>query len=441
MKKTLVIMRHGKAMPLAQGQSDAERSLTKAGGAALSARLPHMLSLVEAEGGAARIWTSPATRARQTAKLLKKALRENHVSTDKIEPHDCLWKQDVDGLLDDLRNSDAELVFAVGHAPFVENVVERLVGSSPSFSTGALGCLEVRLADADEGLDSSARDDARLLWFAQGPASADWNTLVQLQATMTAVANKIEDRRAAFFDHPEDIETIHRFRTNSRTLRSLVAFVKPWQSAEQNAETQVILRDIVRHTSRLRELDVLEKQVRTDPDASPKFRAYCTKAASAERAKVLGILSSKKVTRLFERAMSLSKSVAWKKRYALRGLPQDEVRARFDAMVESVSADLAALDLHDAERTHDVRKRAKRVRYTAEQFAAVLGPDASTVAEGMNAHQDDLGEVCDARANIRLIDEFLLRDLPKSIVRDLNRMRAQNVEFLRNALKSGETKA
>jgi CHAD domain-containing protein len=257
---------------------------------------------------------------------------------------------------------------------------------------------------------------------------------------MTAVANKIEDRRAAFFDHPEDIETIHRFRTNSRTLRSLVAFVKPWQSAEQNAETQVILRDIVRHTSRLRELDVLEKHVRADPDASPKFRAYCTKAASAERAKVLGILSSKKVTRLFERAMSLSKSVAWKKRYALRGLPQDEVRARFDAMVESVSADLAALDLHDAERTHDVRKRAKRVRYTAEQFAGVLGPDASTVAEGMNAHQDDLGEVCDARANIRLIDEFLLRDLPKSIVRDLNRMRAQNVEFLRNALKASETK-
>jgi hypothetical protein len=59
----------------------------------------------------------------------------------------------------------------------------------------------------------------------------------------------------------------------------------------------------------------------------------------------------------------------------------------------------------------------------------------------MNAHQDDLGEVCDARANIRLIDEFLLRDLPKSIVRDLTRMRAQNVEFLRNALNASETKA
>ncbi len=440
MKKTLVIMRHGKAMPPAQGESDVDRSLTGAGISALSERLPHMLRLLETENEDVQIWTSPAKRARQTAKLLRKALRKRRVAAKKIEPHDCLWEQDIDGFLDDLSASKAGLIFVVGHVPFAEEVVEALAGTSPSFSTGALCCLDVSLAGEEENPDAPARGDARLLWFAQGPVSADWNTLIQLQATCTEIAEKIEDRRKAFFATPEDIETIHRFRTNTRTLRSLIAFIKPWQNAEQNAETQTILRDVVRYTSRLRELDVLVEQVRTDEDASPKLLAFCEKEAAKERAKVLKVLSSKKVSKLFARAMSSVKDIAWKKRFVKHGLPQSVVRARFDAMIESVSADLDALDLSDAERTHDVRKRAKRARYVAEHSNGILGADAVEIAEGMNAHQDSLGEVCDARANIRLIDEFLLQNPPKAVVRDLARIRAQNVDFLRDVLKVGEAK-
>ena len=440
MKKTLVIMRHGKAMPPARDQGDEERSLTRAGVAALAVRLPHMLRLLEVPGDdAIRIWTSPAKRAQQTAELLRKALQKCHVPVRKrIESHDCLWEQDVDRFLDDLRASKDEFVFAVGHVPFVEELVEELVGASPSFSTGGLGCLEIRIDD-EAGLPGHpAKYDARLQWFVQGPVSANWHTLVELQDTIAAIADKIEDRRDAFFANPEDVETIHRFRTNTRTLRSLVAFVKPWQNAEQNAETQTILKEVVRHTSRLRELDVLEKQVRNDPEASSKLVALCKREASAERARVLKTLSSKKVKRIFEHAMSSAKDISWKRSHVLHGLPRSVVRARFDEMVESVSIELDTLDLCDAERTHDVRKRAKRVRYVAEHNVGVLGASAVTVAKDMNAHQDNLGDVCDARANIRLIDEFLLRDLPKPIVRDLERMRAQNVAFLRNALKSGE---
>lgn len=438
MKRTLVVMRHGKAMPPALNQEDADRSLTNAGMAALEARLPHMLRLLQTDDGTVQIWTSPAKRARQTAKLLKKALKNNHVSLQKkIEPHDCLWEQDIDGFLDDLRTSKSEFVFAVGHVPFVEDIVEELVGASPSFSTGALGCMEVHLADADE---LTATDNARLLWFVQGPISANWKTMTQLQTTIAVTAEKIDDRRMAFIANPEDTETIHRFRTNTRTLRSLVAFIKPWQDTEQNAQAQTILRDVVRYTSRLRELDVLEQQVREDPESSPKLIALCAKEASAERAKVLKTLTSKKVTKLFARAMLLAKNVEWKKRYASNGLTQETVRARFDDMIESVSADLATLDLSDAERTHDVRKHAKRMRYVAEHNEDILGEDAVTIAKDMNAHQDNLGEICDARANIRLIDEFLLKDLSKSVVRDLNRMRDQNVTFLCDALKIEEVR-
>ena len=432
--KTLVVMRHGQAMPSISGQPDKDRTLTEAGIMALEARLPYLLRLLQAQGRTAQVWASPAKRARQTAALLEHTLKDKGVQVDgKVQTPESLWRQDVQGFLAQLQASDQKLVFAVGHIPFVEEAVERLVGTTPAFSPGALACLEVPERKVD-----GVEDDARLLWFVQGPVAAHWATLIQLQEVITQTAEAIEERRAAFLKDPDDIETIHRFRTNSRTLRSLLAFIKPWQDRAENAEAQVILRDIVRHTSRLRELDVFEKQVRDNASSSPELLALCRSEAAAERAKVREILASKQVTRSFERAMELSRHITWRRRVAKRGLSAEAIRTRFDALIESVSADLAVVRLSDAELTHDVRKRAKRGRYVAELCQHILGPDAVDIAKGMMAHQDDLGAVCDARANIRLINELLSRNVPEPVVWELNLLRAQNEAFLYTTFKASE---
>ena len=140
----------------------------------------------------------------------------------------------------------------------------------------------------------------------------------------------------------------------------------------------------------------------------------------------------------FETAMADAKDVLWKRRYLRYGLPASAVRERFDAMVESVGSDLAVVRLSDSEQTHDVRKRAKRARYVAEFNAGILGEDAVEIAESMTAHQDSLGDVCDARANIRLIGEFLQRNLPEPLVWELTLMRAQNETVLFSTLKASE---
>ena len=269
--------------------------------------------------------------------------------------------------------------------------------------------------------------------------SSNQETLLALQQPLVEVADVVEDRRQAFFETPEDIETIHRFRTKSRTLRSLLAFIKPWQRHKQNAEAQIIIRDIVRHTSRQRELDVFQKQALADPNSSPEFLELCEREATTERTALLATLSSPQVTQSFERAMALVREVAWKNRYRWDGLYKSDVRARFDAMVQAVSAQVEDLDLQDEERTHDVRKRAKRMRYVAEHYGDILGPDAVGIAKGMMAHQDNLGDICDARANIRLINEFLQQDLSDTLVAELKRMRAQNEDFLMRALEHKES--
>ncbi len=436
--KTLIVMRHGKAMPLEQGQRDMDRSLTRAGMQALEARLPHMLRLLETEGNTVHIWASPAKRAQQTAEILAKALEKNHIPLKKkIESHDCLWEQDIDKFLAELYACEDELVFAVGHIPFAEDVVDMLTGSTPSFSTGALGCLQVHFADTDESYALPAEDCARLLWFAQGPVAAKWETLNQLQSVIIEVAQAIEGHREAFFA-TKDEETIHRFRTYTRRLRSLMAFIRPWQNAKQNAKAQYALREIFGYTSRLRELDVLEKQARSNPDSSPKLLSECNKEANAERAKVLKLLSSKKITKSFEAIMAEAKSIKWKKRYIKRGLSKHEVRARFDEVIQSFATGLANIDLSDAEKTHDVRKRAKRARYVAEYAERILGASSTEIAEGLTAHQDRLGAICDARVNIRLINELLQQDLPRPVAWELALMRAQNETYLYSILKTGE---
>lgn len=261
-------------------------------------------------------------------------------------------------------------------------------------------------------------------------------SLVCLQESITKIAEEIEERREAFFATPEDTHTIHRFRTNTRSLRSHVAFIRPWQNAKQNTETQAILKELVGYTSRLRELDVFEKQARCNPDSSAELLAFCNAEASGERDKVLEALSSKRATKLFKKAMKSSKDIAWKKRYTKHDLPNSVIRARFDAMVESVGTDLANFDLFDEEQTHTIRKRAKRARYVAQANSELLGTDAVDIAKGMEAHQDGLGDICDARVNIRLIDEFLQHNLPKVVICELNLLRAQNEIFLYETLRS-----
>jgi CHAD domain-containing protein len=65
----------------------------------------------------------------------------------------------------------------------------------------------------------------------------------------------------------------------------------------------------------------------------------------------------------------------------------------------------------------------------------VLGADAADIARHMNDHQDDLGAVCDARANINLVNEFLNRDLDKSLAHELKKIKNENQDVLFNILK------
>lgn len=161
MALTVVLVRHGEARNKEFGQTDFERELTEAGAQALREAFPRALSLAQTSE-ASELWVSPAVRARQTA-----AIANDTLGIETVRELHCMYEQDQMGFLEELSQTNADVVVAVGHIPFMEDVCAHLCGSYLGFATGAAAAVEIP--------DSSVRNltrglvRGRLLWFVQGP--------------------------------------------------------------------------------------------------------------------------------------------------------------------------------------------------------------------------------------------------------------------------------
>ena len=432
MGKTLVLMRHGKAQPRDLGIPDDERTLTRAGERALAARLPQNLRLWGKHSRTA-VWTSPAVRCRQTADALVTALRARGQRIPDPADRAFLHAQDIDSLLADVAQADADCVVCVGHNPFIEDATELLCGARIHFRPGALAAFELA-EDPTDGDPSSPL--AQMIWFVQGTPVDGWSTLCDLEDIIVGAHERMEGRLAAFLADPDDVETLHKLRVSIRTLRSLLKFAAPFHRAADARAVQQDLRSIVVPTSRLREFDVLADEARQMDPPSDDLVAACLEMRAAERDRVLGILAGDDAKRTLGRIARTVKPIRWKRRIEKNGLSRDAVARRFSDMEASVDRKLATTDLGAAEATHDLRKCAKRVRYAAENYAAFLDADeAKAASERMKAVQDDLGALCDARVNVGIIDEFPRKSLPEQAQRDLDALEAKSRYFIATKLR------
>lgn len=428
MAKTLILIRHGKALPRETWkEDDALRPLSGGGELSMEARLPSALSLID-EGvasGGIEVWSSPALRTMQTAQIVARIL-----DAPEPEAHECLLNQDAEAFLGEFEASEASCVIAVGHNPFIDDVAARLSGVRLPIFTGATVALRV-----ERGAARSTRPSARLLWFVQGPKASRWATLAAMEGVLARAYDTVNARLLAFFENPQDPETMHKFRVSIRTMRSLVAFAEPFMKRSQAKAMQRNLRTVVRWTSRLRELDVLHDQAASMETPCAELADAIAKARDAERERVAKQLKSKKAAKLLAAVGEEAMHVAWKPQAACEGVSRKAMRARFASMLAELERDLEALDISDAEATHDVRKEAKRVRYSAENFREFLEDDAVAVAKRMVKMQDGLGAICDARVNLEIIDAFPKKKLSEDARVALDALRASNAEFLRAALE------
>ena len=441
MAQMLVLIRHGKAQTRSPERGDFERTLTEVGRRALVAWMPKSAELLKGEpvvkeGGRLEVWASPSARTLETAAIVADCYG-SVLKAGKLEVVEtpCLWSQDVQEFLGLVRESSADVIIAVGHNPFCDDVAAHVCGSAVAFATGGVACLQLGDAACENEQDAEVWS-GRLMWFVQGPEAKRWKRVRDLEKVIEAASDNIDTRLTTFLENTDDVEAAHKARVSIRTMRGLLAFVKPFQSSAQNKQMNADLRTNVASTSRLRELDVLREQVaQLEPVADDLLEA-CNEQRDLECARTVAALTSKGAQKRFARVAKAARSIEWKRPLVQYGLDDDAVRLRFEQVASEVSADLASLDLADAERTHDVRKRAKQVRYAAERFGDLIGPEAADVAEDMKAVQDRLGALCDARVNVELVDSFPTDGLSERALWDLKLLRAQNEAFVLNALRN-----
>lgn len=138
LSNTLIVMRHGKAERPEEGVDDKDRQLSAYGARALRATCKQSLKQMR-KNATVNIWSSPALRAMQTAEIVFDACKQAGIQViGELESVDALWDCDFDAFIEHVRSCSADVVFAVGHNPFIEEVVEQLTGSRITFATGSI---------------------------------------------------------------------------------------------------------------------------------------------------------------------------------------------------------------------------------------------------------------------------------------------------------------
>jgi phosphohistidine phosphatase len=140
MKRTLLLMRHAKSAWDDPSLSDAKRPLNARG----EKDAPEMgRRLAEAGYRCDRLLSSPAVRARETAKAVASALS----FSEKITVSDALYMADIEEYLQVIGKVDdtVEHLMIVSHNPGTEEFVAFLTGARmEKFPTAAYALIEVK---------------------------------------------------------------------------------------------------------------------------------------------------------------------------------------------------------------------------------------------------------------------------------------------------------
>lgn len=426
MVKTVVLVRHGEPEKNSASGLDLDRRLTKTGARALAQAYPTTFGLL-GEEPAVELWSSPAVRALETAQAVADA-----IGVDDIAVKQSLYAQDQMAFLADLEAAEAECVVAVGHVPFMDQMVARLTGVHLSFGKGAAAAVSVPSGPSVAG---------SLLWFVAGPSLGSWEDLASVEEVMANAASELHKLAKAFVAKPEDAEALKDFRIGLRRMRSLLQFLEPWQAKKQNRGAERLIKGLQASSTRLRALDVLSTTVDELVDAgelgdNSLLSMACAKERQLECGSLVEHMRKERSVKELKALASDLKDFRWKAKVNEKGLSCEDFRQHFDAELAKLDDDLFGLDLRDGNAVFEARRDAKEIHYIAERLGCVLGPERAIMSEYMDAIQTELGALSDARRNKRLADDCAKSPRFRGVRADLGVVARDQTEAI-SALTSG----
>lgn len=215
----LILIRHGQAEASSADGSDFRRALTPAGRERLENAYPSLARYLNAKASC-EVWTSPKTRALQTAEVLCRYMP--HVSPE-IQPF--LEDGDIDAFADAIRNHrHGDTLVIVGHEPYLSDWVRAMTGLDVHFKKGCGEMLylpphaperAIRIA----GIDF---DQMKTLDLFSVPVGVGIATLIERQH------KQIIKARDTFLDDPDDSDALSALRVALRSQYALLEFIEPY---------------------------------------------------------------------------------------------------------------------------------------------------------------------------------------------------------------------
>lgn len=219
----------------------------------------------------------------------------------------------------------------------------------------------------------------------------------------------------------DEDDSVHQMRVTVRRLRSVLATYRPLLDTEWSEPLRAELKWLAALLGDVRDAEVLRRRLRRwaaehgpGPTGVDALRAALAERQAQGRARLLPELDGDRYRELIA---GLADGLRWSEVDPRKKALRKRLRRSWRRLV--VAAD-AVGETDDTEerrrRLHEVRKKAKRVRYTAESLGGVFGKDAERLAKAAKSVQSTLGDLNDATVMIMTIG---LVPEPDDAVREL----------------------
>ncbi|GHP13376.1 hypothetical protein YK48G_08010 [Lentilactobacillus fungorum] len=219
----------------------------------------------------------------------------------------------------------------------------------------------------------------------------------------------IQTERIRFLNNPYSAERVHDLRVAIRALRGLLKFLKRRLPPATFTDLDQTLGQAAQLFGPLREIDVLIDKAGdyayAHPEAQPQIAALFEDFHDKRRQEMQRVLAESVQQRLTSdldrvrealRDLNLDSATGWSA-YVLK-----EFRRRYQKLKKKYRQ----VDFNDYARVHQIRKKAKTLRYSATYFNEFAPKLTTKVGRHAEKIQNKSGTITDAHVNDDLLRKF-----------------------------------
>lgn len=231
----------------------------------------------------------------------------------------------------------------------------------------------------------------------------------KIQTVFEQMLSKIEQALVDYHNNPYDPDRAHQVRVPVRKLRALINFFKPLMADEDYDYLNQELKEIGHLYGPMRELDVFIEfisQIALDyPDLSKDYFELFRRLENDRRREMRKTLTESKVKKIHANLDNLRAFLTKNPLNSIEDIDQ-YIERKLKKKYKKLKKAYKGLSNADYEETHQIRIRAKKVRYAATYLQDLMDQDFSDYRKEAKGIQNKLGTIVDSHVNQVLLEKY-----------------------------------